>query len=93
LSGCDYLDALSGAPPESKSFIRRRGGVGIQLLKRGSTISGLMYVLNKDGKRFQDFLCEGVYDEEHDSLIFPIHWRRGATIKQVRTEGKDYVEF
>jgi hypothetical protein len=52
-----------------------------------------MYVLNKDGKRFQDFLCEGVYDEEHDSLIFPIHWRRGATIKQVRTEGKDYVEF
>ena len=93
LPGCDYLDALSGKPSESRAWISKRGGVGVQLLKRGSRISGNLYVLNKDATRFQEFLCEGVYDSESESLLFPIHWRRGASLQQIRTEGKDYIEF
>lgn len=88
LVGCDYVRA----EPVTKRWISY-GSVGLEVTKRADRYGGMLYWLSKDGERFRDAFCNGLFDDQAGTLVFPLALKRGGSLKKLREGNAQYVEI
>ena len=88
LTSCDFVLA----EPVTKRWISY-GKIGVQVTQRSSVYGGKLYWLSKDGNRFRDALCNGIFDAKNNTLVFPLALKRGGNLKALREGNDQYVEI